>query len=83
VKNEPARPSALQPPAEPVKDTPRVDFAKYLGLWELKADPNQVVDVVEVQERLGSTPLLHPKDEDTLTVTGITLKYGRPAYAAD
>jgi hypothetical protein len=83
VKNEPARASTAQQPTEPVEDSPRVDFAKYLGLWELKANPNQVVDVIEVQERPGSTPLLHLKNEDTLTVTDITLKYRRPAYAAD
>ncbi|UQN10405.1 helix-turn-helix domain-containing protein [Deinococcus sp. QL22] len=82
VKNEPARASVEQP-AEPVEAAPRVDFSKYLGLWELRANPNQVVDVVEVQERPGSTPLLHLKTEDTLSVTDITLKYRRPAYAAD
>ncbi|WP_019012223.1 hypothetical protein [Deinococcus aquatilis] len=82
VKNDPARASTTQQSTEPVEDAPRVDFAKYLGLWELKANPNQVVDVVQVQERPGSTPLLHLKTEDTLTVTDITLKYRRPPYAA-
>ncbi|WP_019011676.1 hypothetical protein [Deinococcus aquatilis] len=42
-----------------------------------------MVDVVEVQKHSGSTPLLHLKTEDTLTVTDITLKYRRPASAAD
>jgi hypothetical protein len=34
-------------------------------------------------KRPGSTPLPHFKNENTLTVTHITLKYRRPTYAAD
>lgn len=73
-------------PVRPVakQEAPRADFGSmYLGLWELKANPSQVVDVVDVEDRPGSTPLLRLKTEGTLTVTDITLKYRRPTYAAD
>ena len=54
--------------------------AQYLGLWELKNNPAVVVNVLDLEERAGAAPVLHLKDDKTLSPTEITLKYRRPAF---
>lgn len=80
VKNEPkvaGREASV--PQEPVSE-PQDLLRKYRGLWCLRKNPDKVVDVVDVEERPGSTALLYLNDESTLTVATLMLQYQRPAW---
>ena len=73
--------SAAPSPAPQSEEGPPLDLrARYLGLWELKNNPAVIVDVLDLEERAGAAPVLHLKDDTTLSPTEITLKYRRPAF---
>lgn len=74
--------ASAAPSAAPQSERgPPLDLrAQYLGLWELKNNPAVVVDVLDLEERAGAAPVLHLKDDKTLSPTEITLKYRRPSF---
>ena len=46
----------------------------------MKNTPAVVVDVPDLEERAGAVPVLHLKDDKTLSPKETTLKYRRPAF---
>jgi len=82
VKNEPKKRVAELEGPTPQEAVPEPQdlLRKYRGLWCLRKNPDKVVDVVDVEERPGSTALLYLNDESTLTVATLMLQYQRPAW---